>query len=635
MAKYSDIKGFTVQTVSSDPASGQFAAGTWAVDAYCPLQTQNGGSFGITTAAVTTGGYDGSAYVQTTVEFNGTSWSAGGSMTRPAGQSFPGFGTEPSGGIAGGYKTSGNAVVNNFESYNGSSFSEETDLNNARQAAGATGASSTAGIVVGGTTGVASPPDVTGNNNVEIWNGSAWTEIAEINTARYNLKALGATCPAPTAVVAGGENSGNKNTAVEQYNGSSWTEVEDLNTARSAGQGAGTTTSSGIYFGGEGPASGGYVVYAQTENWNGSSWTEVNDMVTARYMMSLGTGSSSSAIVTGGRNPGYNGLTEIWSAPSTFQTITQGQLFYNSTANAFKETITDFPGATWASAASMNQRRGRMGFGTNVSSTTTHAAFVYGGNEGPGTPGKTKLAEQYDGTSWTEVNDVNSFRASTGGGGTLTSAAYVGGEIVTSPYNSNAHEQWNGSNFTESTELNTARRSNTGFGATATALLNASGYTTAAVDLTEQWNGSSWTEVAEQNTAKYARAGTGTVTDGILYGGNDPTTNTETWDGTSWTEVSELNTAGEYRAPSGNSSAQVLASGGYASAAPGSFDNVEFWNGTSWTEIADISTARWQGGGTGSATSGMVCGGQSGPPTQVTTTEETTVGLGNKTITSS
>ena len=54
--------------------------------------------------------------VFSTVEFNGTSWSAGGSMTRPAGQSFPGFGTEPSGGIAGGYKTSGNAVVNNFES---------------------------------------------------------------------------------------------------------------------------------------------------------------------------------------------------------------------------------------------------------------------------------------------------------------------------------------------------------------------------------------------------------------------------------------------------------------------------------------------------------------------------------------
>ena len=30
MAKYSDIKGFTVQTVSSDPAASAAATGTWA-----------------------------------------------------------------------------------------------------------------------------------------------------------------------------------------------------------------------------------------------------------------------------------------------------------------------------------------------------------------------------------------------------------------------------------------------------------------------------------------------------------------------------------------------------------------------------------------------------------------------------
>ena len=30
MAKYSDIKGFTVQTLSSDPAASQAAGGSWA-----------------------------------------------------------------------------------------------------------------------------------------------------------------------------------------------------------------------------------------------------------------------------------------------------------------------------------------------------------------------------------------------------------------------------------------------------------------------------------------------------------------------------------------------------------------------------------------------------------------------------
>ena len=37
----------------------------------------------------------------------------------------------------------------------------------------------------------------------------------------------------------------------------------------------------------------------------------------------------------------------------TFKKITEGQLFFNSTANAFKETITDIPGGTWASGGTI------------------------------------------------------------------------------------------------------------------------------------------------------------------------------------------------------------------------------------------------------------------------------------------
>ena len=35
------------------------------------------------------------------------------------------------------------------------------------------------------------------------------------------------------------------------------------------------------------------------------------------------------------------------------QTV-EGQLFFNSTTNAFKETILDVPGATWASGGNLN-----------------------------------------------------------------------------------------------------------------------------------------------------------------------------------------------------------------------------------------------------------------------------------------
>jgi len=262
---------------------------------------------------------------------------------------------------------------------------------------------------------------------------------------------------------------------------------------------------------------------------------------------------------------------------------------------------------TWASGGNLNQIKGRPGFASNATSTT-HVALVYGGN----TPGKTANTEQYDGSSWTELANLNTARNGYGGSGTLTAAGYAGGEIPSNPYNTDAFELWDGSSWSETTEINTARRSIVGFGATNTASLVASGYVSAASKLTEVWNGSSWTEVGDQNAAKYGRGGTGTVTAGILFGGTDPTTNTETWNGTAWTEVSELNTKGEYRAASGTA-AEVLAVGGYQATA-----NVELWNGSAWTEINNISTARWEGAGTGSSSLGMISGGNTPPNTAAT-----------------
>ena len=622
MAKYSDIKGFTVQTVSSDPGATQFAAGSWASDAPAPQTTQAGGSFGTSTAAVSSGGYDGTAYVQTTIEYNGSSWSSGGSMNRPAGQSFPGFGTEPSGGIAGGYKTSGNAVVNNFESYNGTAFTESTDLNSARQSAGATGASATAGIVVGGTTGVLSPPDTTGNNNVEIWNGSSWTEISEINTARYNLKALGSTCPAPTAVVTGGENSGTKTGATEKYNGSAWTETGDMNTARSGHGGAGNVATSGICFGGEGSAPG-FTNYALTEHFDGSTWTEVSDLVGTRYQFSTATGTGASAIAGQGRNPGFTGLTEIWSAPSTFQKTIEGQLYFNSTTNTFKETITDIPAGTWSAGGVLNTAR--QDFGGLGSQT---AAFAIGGFV---SPAGTTNVEQYNGTSFTETTDLNAAITANACAGTTTAGITFGGAQPPGTVKGTT-ELWNGSAWTEVNDLNTARGTLAG-GGTSTAALAATGNTnTASVTNTESWDGTSWTEVNDVNLARAALAGFGTQSNFLIAGGDPtPKAQTELWDGSSWTEVNDLNTArGQLKGSGIYTSGIVFA--GYN--APTLYANTEFWNGSSWTEVNDMATARRKlGSANTSATAALAFGG--GTPSSTTATEEWTVPLANKTITAS
>jgi len=638
MAKYSDIKGFTVQTVSSDPGAGQIEAGTWAVDAYCPLQTQAGGGFGTATAAVTSGGYDSSSYVQTTVEFNGTSWSAGGSMTRPAGQSFPAFGTEPSGGIAGGYKTSGNAVVNNFESYNGTAFTESTDLNSARQMAGATGASATAGIVVGGTTGVLSPPDVTGNNNVEIWNGSSWTEISEINTARYNLKALGSTCPAPTAVVAGGENSGTKTNITEKYDGSSWSESGDMNTARSAHGGAGNVATSGICFGGEGSAPS-YTNYALTEHFDGSTWTEVSDLSGTRHSFSTATGTGAAAIAGQGRNPGFTGLTETWSAPSTFQKIIEGQLYFNSTTNTFKETVQDFAGGTFASGGNLNTARRQQGTFGAYNDAIVAGTSTYGAN-----------VENYNGTAWTEINDVPAGASSSGGSGTTASSGAIFMGYNTSTSVTNATYEFDGTNWTAGGSANTSRGAGGGTGSSADDAIYVGGTNAAAPQTVyanvETYNGSSWTETTDIATASQLMALVGTSTSALLIGGSpNPTpTQTQSWNGTSWTNIGALPT-NIYGNAGFGTSALAIACGGLP---PGTDTNANmraamFYNGTSWSDVAEMATSRASANGAAtnaSATNGLVFGGYNplnapGYDNDANKTEEWTVDLANKTITAS
>ena len=63
------------------------------------------------------------------------------------------------------------------------------------------------------------------------------------------------------------------------------------------------------------------------------------------------------------------------------KTITEGQLYFNSTTNTFKETITDIPGATWATGGNLNTARGQAG-GAGLQT----AALMFGGDVHPTSP---------------------------------------------------------------------------------------------------------------------------------------------------------------------------------------------------------------------------------------------------------
>ena len=143
----------------------------------------------------------------------------------------------------------------------------------------------------------------------ESWNGTAWTEGTDINTARTYLAGDGAS--STSAIIAGGANpSAYANT--ETWNGTAWTEVNDLNTARHGLAGAGPVTSF-LAFGG---STGSAPYIDNTEEWNGISWVEVADLSQARQQLNSAGASNTSALAIGGWVPPNTNVTEEWSGSS-------------------------------------------------------------------------------------------------------------------------------------------------------------------------------------------------------------------------------------------------------------------------------------------------------------------------------
>jgi hypothetical protein len=588
MAKYSDIKGFTVQTLSTDPIASQVLGGTWASGG----NTNTSRRF--TPGAGTSGPshnnaliFGGSPSVLDTESYDGSSWTE---LNNLSANKSSGFGTATAAIGVG----AGTAV----EQWNGSTWTEINDINSTRNFSGTQG-STTAGLIEGG--------EAPGGASAlsEEYNGTSWSEGNDLNTGRYSLTGAGTQT---AGLAMGGYTPPTVQALTEQYDGTSWTEVSDLNTARYDLSGSGSYTEALAYAGNSDPPR-----QALTEFWNGSSWTEVADLSTARSAgnnAGAGTGSSSAVLATG-QTPGSvtTTTTEEWTAPSVFTKINLGQVYYNSGSNAFKVTAAPVAGGTWASGGTMNTTTRYFSGGAGIKT----AAIGFGG-QNP----KTANTELYNGTSWTEVNNLSAAKSYVGSAGTQTAALCIGGDKGPGG-GTNEVEQWDGTNWTEGTEINRAvYGGNSACGTTTAALITMeypSPYT-----LTELWNGSSWTEVNDMNNAREGGGVAGISTSAIAAGGAT-VDNAETWDGTSWTEVSEINTARQSLGSSGavNTSAIIFAGNrpGGSPSLPGNASSpyTEFWNGTSWTEVNNLGTARYGGSSSksgGTSSSAHAAGGYSG-----------------------
>ena len=286
-----------------------------------------------------------------------------------------------------------------------------------------------------------------------------------------------------------------------------------------------------------------------------------------------------------------------------------GQMWYNTTTKQLKGYI--LGSSSWATGGNMNTARA-YNFATAGTQT---AALNTGGNLDPG--GRTGLTESYNGSSWTEVADLNDTRYGNDGAGTQTAMITMGGNSP--PYTGNT-EVWDGSSWTEVGNLNTGR-SRLACAGTSTATIAYGGTTGSVSAVAETWNGSAWTEVGDLNTARNQLGGAGTSTAALGFAGNPSTAATELWNGTSWTEVNDINTA-RLAGGSGGTSTSALWIGGEPKTG-----KTEVWNGTSWSEDTDLTTARQTLGGCApSSASGLACGGDAPPgtPSYTGATEEWT-----------
>ena len=172
MAEFKAIKGQAIKNRTSDPLGAGVANGTWSSGGSLPAARNSGiGEAGTQTATLGFGGLPSNA----TVDYNGTSWSAPGNDINTNRYSLGSFGTQTAAiGAAGDPGTK-----DNVEQYDGSSWTEIAEINTGRAQNPGGAGTVTAGLIFGG----GNPGSIANN---ESWNGSAWTEVGDLNAAKNN-----------------------------------------------------------------------------------------------------------------------------------------------------------------------------------------------------------------------------------------------------------------------------------------------------------------------------------------------------------------------------------------------------------------------------------------------------------------
>ena len=599
MTTYREIVGKKIKKVTSDPSTGidgqmWYNSTTGAIRGLAVLEAWSSGSpminqtrqryaTGTQTAGLVFGGYlNPNTNTGLTEEYNGSGYSAGGTMST-ARRSPGGAGVQTSSLAIGGYVTTQQTAV---EEYNGTSWTSSPSLNTKKFLNGCFGTSS-ACVTEGGSPAPAA---------FETWDDSSWTNGPGPIGPANSYGAAGAGTSTAGLFAGGYPASPTDNlTRALEFDGSSFSSTGSTNTSRGYAGGFGVQTSAVICGGKTGPGPNSNA----TETYDGSSFT-----------------TSPATLGTAGAYGGACGTSSVGLAAGFDPGFPTNSEEYNKSASVITA-------AAWASGGALGT--GRVLGGSACSSQTS--GIVFGGS----TPytGKT---ESYNGTSWSELNDMVLGRSYIAGFGTATAAVGAGGYLTSpspgSPGNMKSEvEEWDGSSWSEQTNLPGARLS-AGSCGTQTAGLLFGGATSQPFNPTIQtgtfeYDGSSWTAGGALPEAK-AQANSGGIQTAAFFASGrtipgSRSTKTAFYNGTAWSEGADVVTVSP---GTGNTGATGTTSAGQATSDANLTNN---YDGTAWATAPNYSTARGRGMGGGTQTSNIYAGGYSpSSPNYRTDTEEFT-----------
>ena len=492
---YDDPQGY-------EATAAEFDGSSWTSGTSYPSDIANGsgGGAGTLTAGWNAGGYNGSTNVNTTFEYNGSSWTAGGDVGWSA-SNMTNLGPLTAGITAGGNIP---PITTNVAFYDGTSWTNQPALSQPATGNSQAGTQSNA-ILFGGYI-------TTASNSVCLeWDGSAWaTNPASLATAR----ASGASCGVSTSINDGFMSGGDVSettvyNSTEEFNKSintitkaAWASAPSLGTARRQVGGFGHTTTTAVCVCGQNPPA-----LSNVEEYDGSSWSEVTNMPVAR-VKPFASGTLTAGLAGGGESgptptsapsaAEYDGTN--WTAtPAIPQAATDSTSFGLQTATVMcigvpspTTAVFDYNGSTWtAGTATPIQMASSSGNGVET------AGLVY-----TGAALSTSESLAYNGSSWTSAGALIAARSRSAEavGAPSTAALFFAGNNPTSTTKAETYG-YDGTSWSTRPNMATARRGLGGAGIN-TASLAFAGYTgTADTAVSEEFTGTTETVTASTLTS--------------------------------------------------------------------------------------------------------------------------------------